>query len=119
MIPTNIKSTSLSQPGDSAVFSRLVKAVCTHFSSLALSSSLTASVLHSTSPEGGPYLIAKGIATRRVALTSLPKGLHMMEGSLLPPCQRGSSPLHCIEPSHLALQACYHSFTRAGGSILL
>ena len=35
---------------------------------------------------------------RRVALTSLPKGFHMSEGSLLPPCQRGSSPSHCIEP---------------------
>ena len=56
------------------------------------------SVLHSTSPEGGPYLLAKGTATRRVALTSLPKGFHMSEGSLLPPCQRGSSPSHCIEP---------------------
>ena len=79
-----------------------MKAAWTHISSIALSSSLTASVLHSTSPEGGPYLLAKGTATRRVALTSLPKGFHMSEGSLLPPCQRGLPPSHCIEPSHLA-----------------
>ena len=71
--------------------------------------------------EGGPYLLAKGIAYAEGGPYLLAKGIAYAEGGpyLLAKGIAATSHSNALSTLTLPLQACNHSFTRAGGFTLL